>query len=237
MKIPSGPSITWNNFFPRSLLNLKTLRYEDFSVGQLVAAVIDSVLPVGIGVSLGSNLKGFITKLHWADDPRLKRPELRFKIGDTVTCRVLKVSLERKSLYLTCKKSLVEDEGPIYSQASQLAVKTAVKGTVSLIQTSGILVTFYDELTGWIPISRLQKRGVDLKHFFMGQIVDCVVESLNDTGRVVLNLRHVDAPRMDDSVANAVGTLVQCKVKQVNVEENSRGLEVRDIWFIFFLLY
>ena len=59
-------------------MDQKALRYEDFIVGDLIEAKIDSVTPAGISVNLGVNLQGFIPKLHWADDPRLKKPELRF---------------------------------------------------------------------------------------------------------------------------------------------------------------
>jgi len=39
-------------------MNQKALRYEDFTVGELVEGRIESVAPSGITVSLGQNLKG-----------------------------------------------------------------------------------------------------------------------------------------------------------------------------------
>lgn len=208
----------------KSLLNAKYLRYEDFSVGQFVEATIDCVLPAGVSVSVGVNLKGFIHKLHWADDPRLKRPELRFKVGGSVTCRVLKNVLERKSLYLTCKNTLVVDKGPIYQEPSQLEKKTALKGTVALIQTSGLLITFYGDLTGWIPLARLAKRGLSERSFFLGQIVSCVVESVSDVGKVVLDL---DKSGYETAQTDkGLGSIVECRVVKVNAEEGHRGLEV-----------
>ena len=209
----------------RTLLNQKALRYEDFPVGQLVEANIDSVLATGITVDLGVNLRGFIPKLHWADDPRLKRPELRFKPGTAVTCRVLKYNPDRKSLFLTCKKSVVADNGPIYHESSQLTKHATLKGTVALIEKGGMLVVFFGELAGWIPFARLEKRGLSAEHFFLGQLVDCVVESVdNDTGKVVLDLEKGDVAAVDET--RGLGDIVQCQVEKVNDEENSPGLEV-----------
>lgn len=207
------------------MLNQKALRYEDFTVGQLVEGTVDSVLSSGITVDLGVNLRGFIPKLHWADDPRLKKPELRFKPGTTVSCRVLKYNSDRKSLMLTCKKSLVTDSRPIYHESNQLAKKTSVKGTVSLIEKGGILVSLYGELAGWIPFARLEKRGLTSQHFFLGQLVDCVVESIDsNTGKVVLDLEKGDTAAAD--TARGLGEIVQCKVEKVNTEGSHLGLEV-----------
>lgn len=92
------------------MLNQKILRYEDLEVGQLVEAKIGSLNANGVCVQVGAGLKGFVPKLHWADDPRLKKPELRFRPDSTIVCRVLKLDLDKKQLFLTAKKTLTESE-------------------------------------------------------------------------------------------------------------------------------
>lgn len=176
----------------KSLMNQKALRYEDFTVGELVEGRIESVAPSGITVSLGQNLKGFVPKLHWADDPRLRRPELRFKTGASLVCRVLRLRLDRRQLHLTCKPSLVDDaDAAVVSDVGQLQRRARLKGVVSLIQPGGVLVAFYGELTGWMPRQALRHRGVaDVDRFFFpGQVVNCVVDAVDEeTGKVTLNL-------------------------------------------------
>ena len=176
----------------RSLLNQKALRYEDYTVGELVEGRVESVTPAGISLVLGQNLKGFVPKLHWADDPRLKKPELRFKIGSTLKCRVLRIQLDRRQLHLTCKPSLVDGtENPICSDVGQLEKKLRLKGVVSLIQSGGVLVSFYGNLTGWIPRIRLQQKGIaDIgRYFFPGQVISCIVDNVqSDSGKVTLDL-------------------------------------------------
>jgi len=214
------------------LLDQKALRYEDFTVGEIVEGKIDAVLSSGITVKLGENLNGFIPKLHWAEDPRLKKPELRFRSGEPITCRVLKVLLDRKSVHLTCKKSLVADEGPIYDQSNQLSPNTALKGTVSLVDKGGVLVTFYGDLTGWIPKVWLNKKGItDIgRYFYVGQLIDCSVSSVNEEGKVMLkygsaDLVDVPAPSSD---SQSLGSIVQARVDKIfsSDQDNSHGLQV-----------
>jgi rRNA biogenesis protein RRP5 len=135
------------------LLTQKALRYEDFTVGEVVEAKIDSLTPAGVSVDLGVNLKGFIPKLQWADDPRLKKPELRFRVGEPITCRVLKVMIDRKTVHLTCKKSMLDEAVVAYCYPSQLKKHLALKGTVVLIEKGGVVVSFFGELTGYRPVS------------------------------------------------------------------------------------
>ena len=216
----------------------KALRYEDFTIGEVVEAKVEAVHPSGVAVRLGVHLNGFIPKLHWADDPRLKRPELRFRAGESVTCRVLKVLPDRKTVHLTCKKSLVEDDTPIYSHPSQVSPNLALKGTVALIEKGGVMVSFYGELSGWIPKDRLAKKGIaDVsRYFYVGQLVDCTVDYVLETGKVTLHLGKPDSTdavpktkKKGNQPIQTLGSVVQCKVEKIfpaGDDNSSSGLEV-----------
>lgn len=217
----------------------KFIRYEDFVVGDTLEAKIDHVTPSGVSLNLGVNLKGFVPKLHWADDPRLKRPELRFRPGATLKCRVLKVMVERKSVHLTCKKSLIDENIPAYRHSSQLERGLELKGTVALVERGGVLVSFFDELTGWIPHDRLSQTGISdiSQYFYVGQVVDCTVEKVYETGKVILNLaKSGTIPTGTTAPANqsvsvpvhSLGTIVSCRVEKVVevVSGASGGIEV-----------
>lgn len=233
----------------RSLLDQKHLRYEDFQIGELIDVKIESVSPAGVAVSLGIGLKGFIPKLHWADDPRLKRPELRFKSGESIKGRVLKVNLARKNVHLTCKKTLLESSEPIYSQPSDLTRGLQLKGTVTLIEKGGVLVTFFGDLTGYMPRDFVKARGVSdiTRYFYVGQLIDCVVAKVTEEGKVTVSLPADPSNKTEASVTKKqektkkvkevketpagckpVGTLVTCKVTKIfdTEEEVSKGLEV-----------
>ena len=236
----------------KSLVNEKLLRYEDLTIGDRVTATIESVNSGGVSVRLGAAaLKGFVPKLHWADDPRLRKPELRFRAGETLQCRVLKLDVERRQLHLTAKASLVEqrpnddDDAPVCSRTEQLQKTMRLKGTVSLIDKGGVLVSFFGQATGWIPKARLDALGVvDIgRHFFPGQVVDCVVDSVQqETGKVTLNLikigdtvdikpvksksRKPTAAAADGDADNQVGCIVECRVTSVHLEGSTAGIEV-----------
>lgn len=222
----------------------KAIRYEDFIIGDLLEGKIDSVTPAGISLNLGVNLKGFIPKLHWADDPRLKKPELRFRVGEPLSCRVLKVMIERKTVHLTCKKTLLDESILAYAHPSQLKKNLNLKGTVALIEKGGILVAFFGELTGWMPRDRLLKKGIsDISRFFyVGQLVDCTVESVHETGKVTLNLAKSDTDQSENSVskpAQSLGTLVKCRVERVFEAgpDGTCGLEVYRFHFTMYISF
>ena len=177
------------------MLTQKALRYEDFTVGEVVEAKIDSLTSAGVSVDLGVNLKGFIPKLQWADDPRLKKPELRFRVGEPITCRVLKVMIDRKTVHLTCKKSMLDEAVVAYCYPSQLKKHLALKGTVVLIEKGGVVVSFFGELSGYIPKNSLLKKGVtDIsRYFYIGQVIDCTVYDIHESGKVTLSLSSSDS--------------------------------------------
>lgn len=211
----------------------KALRYEDFTVGEVLQAKIEAVTPAGVSVDLGINLKGFIPKLHWADDPRLKKPELRFRVGDAITCRVLKVMIDRKNIHLTCKKSLLDETVVAYAHPSQLNNTLALKGTVAMIENGGVLVSFFGDLTGYMPRNRLLKKGISdiSRYFYVGQVIDCMVDDIQESGKVTLNLIKSDSVQPENPIAKPVsilGTIVACKVERVfdAGEGGSSGLEV-----------
>uniref|UniRef100_A0A0P6D669 Programmed cell death protein pre-rrna processing protein rrp5 n=1 Tax=Daphnia magna TaxID=35525 RepID=A0A0P6D669_9CRUS len=217
----------------KSLLTQKALRYEDFTVGEVLEAKIDSVSPAGVSVDLGINLKGFIPKLHWADDPRLKKPELRFRVGNAITCRVLKVMIDRKNIHLTCKKSLLDETVVAYTHPSQLNKNLGLKGTVVMIENNGVLVSFFGDLTGYMPRNRLLKKGISdiSRYFYVGQVIDCVVEDIHENGKVTLTLAKSDSEEAVKRTAQPVsnlGTIVTCKVERIfdATEGGSSGLEV-----------
>ncbi|XP_057371391.1 protein RRP5 homolog [Daphnia carinata] len=217
----------------KSLLTQKALRYEDFTVGEVLEGKIDSVSPAGISVNLGVNLKGFIPKLHWADDPRLKKPELRFRVGNTITCRVLKVMVDRKNIHLTCKKALLDETVVAYTHPSQLDKNLGLKGTVVMIENNGVLVSFFGDLTGYMPRNRLSKKGISdiSRYFYIGQVIDCVVHDIHETGKVTLTLAKPDTEQTVKRAAQPVsnlGSIVTCKVERVfdATDGGSSGLEV-----------
>jgi len=128
---------------------------------------------------------------------------------------------------------MLSDDVPIYSDASQLHNKMAMLGTVALIEKGGVLVVFYGDLTGWIPRDRLLKKGIsDLnQYFYVGQLVDCTVNEIKETGKLTLNFgkEKEGKTKTKDTSSISLGAVVSCLVERVipAEQDTSRGgLEV-----------
>jgi hypothetical protein len=70
----------------------------------------------------------------------------------------------------------------------------------------------------------------------MGKVIDCKVESINESGKVILTLAGsgLTKPKsLPDKPILNLGTIVECKVERVYdaVEGNSSGLEVFQFHF------
>ena len=97
-------------------------------------------------------------------------------------------------------------------------------GTVALIEKGGVLVVFFGDLSGWIPKDRLIKKGItDLnRQFYIGQLIDCTVTDINESGKVTLNFGKEEEKKRTKEPADKIlvpsaslGTIVTCLVKKV----------------------
>ena len=93
----------------------------------------------GLFVEIGKNMTAFIPAMHMSDVP-LKNPEKKFKVGDKVKCRVLRVDPEKRKVHLTAKNILVNEDYPIVSNYDQQNVGKVTEGVVVSLSTEGILL-------------------------------------------------------------------------------------------------
>lgn len=131
----------------------------------------------------------------------------------------------------------------MFTNASQLQKNTQLKGTVSLVQTAGVLISFYGDLTGWIPKKRILQRGIiDAgRYFYIGQVIDCCVKFADvESDKVVLDLvmeanLSTEGRKSQDSVQEtapasvSIGSLVRCVVEQVHSQGDNCGIEVIEL--------
>ena len=90
-------------------------------------------------MEIGKNMTAFIPAMHMSDVP-LKNPEKKFKVGDKVKCRVLRVDPEKRKVHLTAKNILVNEDYPIVSNYDQQNVGKVTEGVVVSLSTEGILL-------------------------------------------------------------------------------------------------
>lgn len=119
-------------------------------------------------------------------------------VVQVVSARVLEVDAGRGKLYVTLKKSMVKDPLPPLTSYADAKAGQACVGFVTKVADFGIIVTFYANVHGLVPVSRLKAQGVEdpSTAFRAGQLVKCRVarcNALSTPPRLSLDLDVGDA--------------------------------------------
>lgn len=129
------------------------LSYADLKVGDIVEGTIKSLNSKGAVVSLSTSVEAFCPRSHLSD-VEVSDPEARFKVGSTIKARVLRVSLEEGNAFVTFKKTLVKSTLAVIANYSVDAGVWA-HGTIVAILGNGMLIAFYNEVKGFVPLHEL----------------------------------------------------------------------------------
>ncbi|XP_067935135.1 protein RRP5 homolog [Watersipora subatra] len=162
----------------------------------------------GAKVSLASGLHAFIQNMHLTEVP-LKNPEKKLKVGQKLHCRILSVNRSTKRVRLTAKPSLVGSTLPVIADLESVKVGSLLQGVIVKI-TTGALVSFYNNVVGFVHSSQLAKEEIEKPAdvFYVGQSVTCRVLSC-DPQRDKLALSFVldeDKPRGSKRKSEAMET-------------------------------
>ncbi|XP_067012114.2 protein RRP5 homolog [Anabrus simplex] len=166
-----------------SVLKDKLFCPDDCKPGSVVSCYINTVKNSGIDVTLGSkarHLVAFVPAMHMADVP-LRHPEKKFKEGSKHKARVLQVKNSR--IWLTLKPSLVSSTLPPLCNYEKVKRDQPYEGVVILVTAQGLLVEFFNNVKGWVPVHKLsQDFDVDpTKRYYIGQVVKCYVTDVDLT--------------------------------------------------------
>jgi small subunit ribosomal protein S1 len=127
---------------------------EKYPVGAIIKGRIRNLADFGAFVEIEDGLEGLIhiSDVSWTE--RIKHPSERFKKGDTVEARVLKVDAQNRRLSLGIKQ--VND---IWANwFAQHQVGSVVRGTVSRATDFGAFVMLAEGIEGLCHISEIQER-------------------------------------------------------------------------------
>ncbi|XP_025095054.1 protein RRP5 homolog isoform X1 [Pomacea canaliculata] len=214
-----------------SVINEEFLSISDVRPGQIVKCRVLQIHSSGLIVQLSKRITALVPNLHVADVP-LKNIEKKFSVGDKLKCRVLKVDVEKKKILLSNKKSLVTTSQKIPTSYFDISRGDLLEGCVITIKNNGVVVSFCNDVTGWVPRSELSTE--DIVHpetlFYQSQVVRCRVLSCRpEEEKLTLSLIIVGkAPlaanqkKMEDF---EVGKLVEAKI--LKKEKHSFTLELQ----------
>ena len=127
---------------------------DRYPVGSIVKGRIRNLADFGAFVEIEDGLEGLIhiSDVSWTE--RIKHPSEKFKKGETVEARVLKVDAQNRRLSLGVKQ--VND---IWANwFAERKVGDVLKGTVSRVTDFGAFVTLAEGIEGLCHISEIQER-------------------------------------------------------------------------------
>ncbi|KAI8991069.1 hypothetical protein BDF20DRAFT_811062 [Mycotypha africana] len=172
-----------------SVLAEKYLRITDIEVGSDIECEIEKLIDAGILVKISKSISGLVPAIHMAD-VKLTRPELKFKPGKKITCRVFRIDPVKQKVFLTLKKSLINSEYPLFKDIRDLKVDDVSHGVIVAIRSNGCIVSFYNGVSAFAPGSEMTETHVkDFKEVFnIGQTVKATVLTVNpEEGKLLVS--------------------------------------------------
>ncbi|KAG9054803.1 rRNA biogenesis protein rrp5 [Serendipita sp. 407] len=155
-----------------SILQQKWLRVEEVQVGETVKGTINSLTDRGLFVSISGSVHAVIWPNHYADI-HLKHPERKFKIGNSIKCRVLVVEPAKNRICLTAKRTLLESTLPIISSVDDVQRGMITHAVIFKISERILTVEFYNNVKGIIPLKEATETFTQTldQQFHVGQAV------------------------------------------------------------------
>ncbi|KUF99434.1 hypothetical protein AM588_10010720 [Phytophthora nicotianae] len=150
------------------------LRHKDLKPGTKVNGKILSVESWGILMEISEGVRGLVTPQHMpAFLLNKKANNGKYKVGKTANARVLHVDLDANKTYLTMKSGLLSSDLPVLSSFQEATMGLIAHGFITKIGEYGVIVTFYNNVYGLVPMAVLQQAGIENleEAYVLGQVV------------------------------------------------------------------
>lgn len=215
----------------KSVISKPFLRYHDIKAGQVVEGTVSVLLNHGMMVHLSDHIKGLVPRTHLSDIV-LKNPEKKYVEGMKIKCRVLSVDPDKKKLYLTRKKSLVDSTQRLFLSYDDALPGRVSHGYIVCVKDFGCIVRFYNNVRGLVPLRELSSEVIVSPEtvFYVGQVLKAkVLQCDPEKSKMVLSFKAAMDGVSEEAAAAAaaqcdceVGTKVEARVLKKSVN----GLEV-----------
>ena len=202
-----------------SVLEKPFMKLSDIKPGLLIDGEVKSLTEKGVYIKLSDHFDGFCPNSELADNS-FKKTRKKLTEGFMIKCRVILIDLEHNFILLTCKKSLIKSNHPPLVDLRDVQPGDVRDGRVVSILSSGLVMKFYNNVKGFVPISELTLSSaqaiLDLSSTYkLGQVLKCRVLSVSpEEKNLKLSLRLDESfePRLQ--VLRA-GDIVDLEVKGV----------------------
>ena len=163
------------------------------SVGDKKEGAVNKVTKFGAYVDLGKDIEGFIrnTDFHWTKNPLHSKEFVNE--GDIIKFVVVDISDKDRKILLSMKDLA---ENPWSGIVEKYSAGDKLKGTVSAINDSGVVVDMGDDIVGFVPSDQISKelKKDDLPSIEPGGTIDLLVVEVKEKDKnVILMLDQPDA--------------------------------------------
>ncbi|XP_069678974.1 rRNA biogenesis protein RRP5 isoform X2 [Periplaneta americana] len=170
------------------MIKSKVCKIGDLQPGMKIKCQIMEHTRNGALVTIlgcGKLFTAFVQSLNMGN-VSLSHPEKKFPEGSLHSARVLE--LQGNRIQLTLKPDLVKSRVPPLTRFEDVQIKMECEGVVALITRTGVLVTFYGDVKGWLQFGKNVKQGM----FYIGQVIKCYVAKVDSTNKkMMLRLKQI----------------------------------------------
>lgn len=222
----------------KSALDFPFVSDNDLKIGSLFRGKVKKVMADGAIIQIAFGVNGFVPNIHMSETGRLKNREQLFPKGKVVKCRIYRIdkSCSPIKVNLTCKKSLLNPKLNLLSSYEDAKPGFQTDGVVVLIQNRGILVEFFNQVKGFIPLKFLSTYRIENPEniFTIGQIVRCTIISSDiEREKIICSLIKIKDKRLNKENKNLQIGLILRKLKISKKTDNGFELtnEANDVRF------
>jgi rRNA biogenesis protein RRP5 len=213
--------------FQQSVLSKSFMRVSEVMIGEVIKCTIKSISLKSIILDINGAVDGVVFPLHFADIP-LKKPEKKYKVGQSVRARVLKVDPDRNRIVLTLKKTLVQSDLAVVWSLQDARVGVVTHGTVGRILEGNagpmaVLVDLFGHLRTYVPISEVLEAGSSSdsvrNSFFLGKCVKLRLTRVDyQTGKISASIKQASESYLKRLNVDAVqvGEIVKGRLAAVH---------------------
>ncbi len=186
---------------------------EKFWVGQIVKAIVKSVVPYGLYCVIDSIYNAFIPLSEFPTDRKMINPHDFFKVGDQIEASVLKITKEKREILLSLKQMLFD---PWKDVEKKYPIGTVLQAVVKKITSYGAFVTIEQGIDALLHISDISWKKIKHPQKILreNETIEVVVLSLDIANKkIAVGMKQLK-PNPWEAIAKKYkeGDIVQGKI-------------------------
>lgn len=195
---------------------------EILKIGEVIDVQIMNYKPDGFIFVRAGNIMGDVPTEDIMDIG--KNNQTKPKEGETRRARVLGKTDQGNRFLFTLKKSLVESQLPILSNFNDAKRGDVYAGTVVNVNHQGLLIKFFGDVKGWLPIQALRIKSKSAEDYKHGEVINVKIQKIKEDKKLLLSLAQADKIKKQKNIQAIINLEIGDQVKGIVVESDSSGI-------------